>query len=305
MKPYIQSCHECQLYSPAPHERSPLRGTSQNIMGIFKQFSIDYVGRLPITDTGCKYILVCTEMFTRWPMAVATKHANAITAATFLYEEVFTKFGHMTTILSDNGSHFANQVVKKYVKICQSKHKFGTPYHPETQGMVEKLNHTLVNALRKLAHQRPNTWDTHLHTVLYSYRVRAHESIEIPPYELLYGVVPVDAQHDPLLAFGKSLGFDRLMALPDIRSDIVMNEAKYRAKQPASDVIRFLPGTLVLFKNFNKTDKLSSNWHDQVYVVVAAFQNNTYSISNVKTGRLFKRRTNGTHCHEPAVNIEA
>lgn len=169
IKLYLQSsCHECQLYSPAPNERSPHRGTSQNIMGIFMQFSIDYLSPLPITDTGCKYILVCTEMVTRWPTTVATKHADAITAATFLYEEVSTKFGPMTTLLSDNGSHFANQVVEKYDNLCQPKHKFGIPYHPETQGMVEKLNHTLVNALRKLAHQRPNTWDTHPHTLLYS-----------------------------------------------------------------------------------------------------------------------------------------
>lgn len=99
MKLYLQSCHECQLFSPAPYQRNPHLGSSQNILGIFKQFAIDFGGPLPVSTSGCKYILVCTEMFTRWPMAVATKKADAITAATFLYEEVFTKFGPITTIL--------------------------------------------------------------------------------------------------------------------------------------------------------------------------------------------------------------
>lgn len=105
-------------------------------------------------------------MFTRWPLAVATKETDAITAATFLYEEVFTKFGPVTTILLDNGFHFANQVLKGYVALCNAKHKFGTPYHPENQEMVEKLNHTLVTSLKKLAHQMPKDFDTYFPTVV-------------------------------------------------------------------------------------------------------------------------------------------
>ncbi|KAG2198945.1 hypothetical protein INT46_006337, partial [Mucor plumbeus] len=136
MKNFLRSCHACQLFSPAPHMRSLHNGKTQNVLGIFQQFSIDYVGPLPESKLGSKYVLVCTEMFTRWPMAVATKKADAITAATFLYEEVFTKFGPITTILSDNGSHFANQVLEEYVALCNARHKFGTPYHPENQVMV-------------------------------------------------------------------------------------------------------------------------------------------------------------------------
>ncbi|CEP11495.1 hypothetical protein [Parasitella parasitica] len=234
-------------------------------------------------------------MFTRWPLAVATRKADAITAATFLYEEVFTKFGPITTLLSDNGSHFANQVLEKYVALCNARHKFGTPYHPENQGMVEKLNHTLVTAIKKLSVAYPSEWDTHLNTILYSYRVRAHESIGISPYELLFGVVPVDAERDPLLAFGKTLGYDRLLALPELRNEAILKDARERSRMPAVDYVRFLPGTMVLHKNFNKSDKLDANWVDKVFTVVSAFKNNTYLLANAQTGKLLKRRTNGTH----------
>ncbi|CEP10311.1 hypothetical protein, partial, partial [Parasitella parasitica] len=126
-------------------------------------------------------------MFTRWPLAVATRKADAITAATFLYEEVFTKFGPITTLLSDNGSHFANQVLEKYVVLCNAKHKFG-----------------------------------------------------ISPSELLFGVVPVDAERDSLLAFDKTLGFDRLLALPELRNEAILKDARERSKMPAVDYVRFL-----------------------------------------------------------------
>ncbi|OAC97545.1 hypothetical protein MUCCIDRAFT_112400 [Mucor lusitanicus CBS 277.49] len=162
--------------------------------------------------------------------------------------------------------------------------------------MVEKLNHTLVvTAIKKLSLSHPSDWDTHLNTVLYAYRVRAHEAIGISPFELLYGVVPVDAEEDPLLAFGKSLGFDRLLALPEICNEIIIKDAQARAMTPSVDYVKFLPGTLVLHKNFDRQQKLDVHWVDKIYIVVSAFNNNTYLIADVKTGRLLKRRLNGTH----------
>lgn len=69
-----------------------------------------------------------------------------------------------------------------------------------------------------------------------------------------------------------------------------------KALKPSTEVVRFLPVTLVLYKNFNKNDKLSSNWVDTLYTVVSAFSNNTDLLANMKTGnKLLKRRANGTH----------
>lgn len=113
---------------------------------MFKQFAIDFVGPLSVANSGARYILVGMEMFSRWPLAISYKKADAITATTFLYdEEIFTKFGSLTTILTDNGNHFANQILEEYVGIVNAKHKFSTPYYPETSGMVEKYNKTLIN----------------------------------------------------------------------------------------------------------------------------------------------------------------
>ena len=68
-----------------------------------------------------------------------------------------------------------------------------------------------------------------------------------------------------------------------------------KSLSPSVEYLKFLPGTLVIHKNFNKQDKLDANWVDRVYTVVSAFSNNTYLIADVKTGRLLKRRLNGTH----------
>lgn len=70
---------------------------------------------------------------------------DAITAATFLYEEIFIKFGLLTTVLTDDGNHFANQVLEEYVEIVNVKHKLSTPYHCQTSGMVQKYKGTYTH----------------------------------------------------------------------------------------------------------------------------------------------------------------
>lgn len=109
MKNFIRSCHLCQICAPAPYLESPVDGRTRNVFELFKQFAIDFVGPLSVANSGARYILVGMEMFSRWPLAISYKKADAITATTFLYdEEIFTKFGSLTTILTDNGNHFAN-----------------------------------------------------------------------------------------------------------------------------------------------------------------------------------------------------
>lgn len=66
-------------------------------------------------------------------MAVPTQRADAFSAAAFLYQYVFWTFGPMTTLLSDNGAHFANQVLRGYCKLVNAHHKFTTPLLPPMQ----------------------------------------------------------------------------------------------------------------------------------------------------------------------------
>jgi hypothetical protein len=115
----------------------------------------------------------------------------------------------------------------------------------------------------------PSDWDTHLKTILYAYRVRAHEALEISPFELLYGVVPVDAQRDPLLSFGKALGFDHLLSLPDMHDEMITKDAHVRSLDPPVDIAEFFPGTLVLHKNSHRQDKLDVHWADKMYILLS------------------------------------
>jgi len=91
------------------------------------------------------------EYFTKWPIAKAVPKTDQETTAKFLYEDIFCQFGPLEEFLTDNGSHFDNVTFAIFVAMVNSKHKFSSPYHLQTNGLVEKFNGTSVNALKKLS----------------------------------------------------------------------------------------------------------------------------------------------------------
>ena len=105
---YVQTCDSCQwrgrnkknqLLHPIP------------VQGPFYQIGIDFVGPLPVTSDGNRYIIVAIDYLTKWPEARPLPRATADVTAQFIYEEIICHHGCPQIILSDGGSHFNNQMI--------------------------------------------------------------------------------------------------------------------------------------------------------------------------------------------------
>ena len=210
VKQYLRTCHQCQIFSNLPP--APPANKKIKIQELFECFALDFVGPLPKSEQGNRYLLVGIEYYTNWPLAKAVPTADANQVVKFLYEDILSNFGPPKTILTDNGSHFLNAGVKKFVDLVQVRHKFTAPYRPQTNGKVEKFNGTLMNGIRKLVDQEKGSWDDYVSTVLYSYRTKAHKTLGISPFELMYGVAPPNPEQDILRQLGASLGMERTHA---------------------------------------------------------------------------------------------
>jgi hypothetical protein len=125
----------------------------------FEKWGIDFIGQVyPSSSKGMKYIIVATEYLTKWAEAKAVKVDDVKATATFLYENVITRFGCPKILISDRGKHFLNEAIENMASLFQINHQKTTPYHPQTNGQTERVNQTLVRILRKTVHDSKKDW---------------------------------------------------------------------------------------------------------------------------------------------------
>ncbi|CDS12577.1 hypothetical protein LRAMOSA11497 [Lichtheimia ramosa] len=294
LKDFIKTCKECQLFAPVskPHATRKVP-----VYRLFQRFALDYVGPLPETSAGNRYLLVGVECYSNWPLARAFKSPSAENVSTFIYEDICSQFGPPLEILSDNGSAFIQTGIEIALDKLGTKHLYTAPYRPQTNGRCEHLNGVIMSSLRKLTYEHPTEWDLHVPSVLFSYRTKSHESLGISPFELLYGQavnVPTD---DILLQLGRLLAGARLiqkqqqnMMMEETAIDARVKEYMSNHQEP-SPYVKYPSGTVVMRVRHASRTKMDTAYIPQPLIVIAGFANRTYQLAD-EQGRLLKRRVN-------------
>src|SRR6266540_2014431 len=131
------------------------------------------------------------DYFSRWPEARPLKAVNAETVAMFIYEEIICRFGAPRILQSDRGTHFVNEVIRKLTKRFRVRHSLSSPYHPQSNGLVERFNKTLCEGIAKVA-EKLGSWDQYIQPILFAYRTKELRISKQSPYKryLNYGNQP-------------------------------------------------------------------------------------------------------------------
>ena len=190
IKNYIDSCILCKTYNISRQKKHGHLRPISPPDGPFLLIGIDYCGPLKRTPRENQYVLVITDYFTRHITAIALPNCTAETTAQALFNEYFCKYGVPTVILSDQGSHFRNQLMSNIQNLIGYNHIYSTPYHPQTNGIVERFNSTFVPQISKLQDTEGNNWDEYLQAVVFAYNTGIHKTTKYSPYELVYGRLP-------------------------------------------------------------------------------------------------------------------
>ena len=133
------------------------------------------------------YMLVSIDRFSRWVEAVPSKDQSAATAITFLTREVMPRFRIPSEISSDNGVAFIQKTLKQVIQHLHVKQRLGCVYHPQSQGMVERVNGTLKTKINKICASTNLNWIDALPLALMSYRMQANRTTHLTPNEMLTG----------------------------------------------------------------------------------------------------------------------
>ena len=191
---HCRSCEKCaQRNAPSKHLKARL---VTNLTGYpMQRVALDVVGPLPKSRRGNRFILVVSDYFTRWPEAYAIVNHEATTVAQKLIEEWVSRYGIMQNLHSDQGREFESKVFQSMCRMLGVNKTRTTPYHPQSDGMVERYNRTLKDMLSKVIADNQNDWDEWLPHVLLAYRTAVHSSTGVTPHRMLFGRearIPVD-----------------------------------------------------------------------------------------------------------------
>ena len=293
---YVKSCDRCQRRgkTKGKHELHSIK-----VEEPFSRIGIDIVGPLPESKNGNRYIVVAMDYFTKWPEARALREATAKEVAKFIYEDIICRHGCPKRILSDRGTHFNNQVVKQLMEKFDIKHGFSTPYHPKTNGLVERFNKTLCESLAKL---KEENWDEHIAPILFAYRTKIHGSTKIKPFYLTYGRearIPVDKDDNKVTLIERikclmeELPHRRWIARRN--NDESQELQKYYHDKKIMLKASFKIGDQVLLYDAAKekqwSGKLKDKWKGPYYIH-QVISNGSYKIKELD-GRILKTPVNG------------
>ncbi len=101
-------------------------------------------------------------------------------------EKLIDSWGLPEEIFTDNGREFVNNQFNEFCNKNNIKVKHGSPFTPSTQGVVERLNGTIIGKLRKISEFNENLWPKYLKEAVNAYNRCFHRSIGCAPLEL-YG----------------------------------------------------------------------------------------------------------------------
>ena len=186
----------------------------------FAQWGIDIVGSLPTTPAQKKLLLVAIDYFNKWVEAKAFSSIKDRDVTQFIWKNIVYRFGIPRTIVYDNGPQFNSRVYLNFCHELKIKNLYSTPRYPQSNGLAEASNKTLLTALKKLLDSAKGKWVDELPGVLWAYRTTAPRSTGISPFTITYemeAIIPTE------------------IGMPTIRSDVPEQEFLQQTGK-ASDV---------------------------------------------------------------------
>ena len=104
----------------------------------------------------------------------------------FLYWGYISISGASARLLSDRGASFMSSVIEEMCKILAIKWLQTTPYHPQTNGLVERLHQMIMQMIRKLGEDKKADWPSHLAEIVHAYNATHSTVTRYSPHYLMF-----------------------------------------------------------------------------------------------------------------------
>lgn len=293
---FVKNCPVCEKTKFTTNTKVPMQISSLGEK-LFDHTYIDFVGPIPVTESGHKYIFTATCDLTKFLVAVPTTDCSAAAAANSLLEHVLCRYNFPSRLISDNATSFVSSVIKELTKLFAIKKIFSTPYHPQSN-IVERMHRTLNAYLRAFSADNKNNWDELLPYATFVYNNTVHTTTGYTPHELAHGFsiqIPnqlskpkTSYNYDNLADLTRNTIAKTLdLAKQHLLNKQLKNKKYYDAKTSEADI---KSNDLILVKTQKKKHKFQ-NVYDGPYRVINVSDSYLTIIKNGKKYKIHKNLT--------------
>ena len=153
----------------------------------FDTIGLDLMGPLATSHNGNKYILAIVDHCSGWAEAIPLPDKRCATVENAIMEHLFPRHGWPRIIIQDNGLEFNNKDWLEDLRRHGTEVRKVTPYHPQTNGKVERFNRSIKEMINRLVNNRPSDWERQLNSALLAHRNVVSDVTGYSPFFLLYG----------------------------------------------------------------------------------------------------------------------
>ncbi|WCJ40055.1 RNase H family protein [Euphorbia peplus] len=207
-KELVSTCRNCQVHAkdvhlPMSHQRPILEGWP------FATWGLDLVGPFPRTTNQKRYLIVAVDHFTKWVEAEALSSQTPEQIIQFVESHILSRFGIPYSFIADNGTQFNCVKFKEYCQSFGIKNRFASVYYPQSNGMTEVTNRTMVDGIKKRLGEKKTGWVNDINSMLWAYRTAPKTGTNETPFSLVYGVeavvpIEVDPPSDRVLYYAET-----------------------------------------------------------------------------------------------------
>ena len=181
---WARECLACQR-SKVTRNTTPEIGEFEVPSKRFAHLHIDIV-HMPASN-GFAHLLTIVDRFTRWPAAIPLRDISAESVIDAFSHGWVANFGIPAAITSDRGSQFTGALWEQLLGHWGITPLRTTAYHPEANGLVERLHRRLKEALIAIGDGNPAEWFWRLPSALLAIRTTLKPDIGSTPADLVYG----------------------------------------------------------------------------------------------------------------------
>lgn len=176
-------CPQCVVSKAGPETRAPLQPIQCSYP--FEIVALDDLSLGRPADA-YPYILVMTDLFSRYAVAVPTRDQTASTTVRALCSHWIQTFGCPERLLTDRGAAFVSILLQQLADLYGCVKNRTTPYHPQGNGGCERFNRTLLSLLSSLDAEVHPQWPTKLPRLVHAYNNTTHGSTGMTPHYVLF-----------------------------------------------------------------------------------------------------------------------